>query len=324
MAKTPSDALEKLTAKLDNRLKGLLAPIDILQLSRLPPSRLLHTALPNLSLIELVSATAFAKDYNALYTSMFHGLERERPDLIISRLQQGSAGQRTGLFPYRIIGLRGPSGEAIGAAQFSILQFASEGGNYAVPYLQYIYIRPSNRRQDLSELLHTLVLAVSTAEGTHPITSAHPGDIKVPFTLFETEPPCHGADDSARAIAAERTRIHSRSGSLALMLRRKLHGGQERYLSAHVQPGLEVGDPPLTLVWVVRPSPALAGVEARPQMEKLGAAVLKACYRSFRDEGFPEENIALAERVAGSRRVGAEFCTMPLGEVDRGMYVGID
>ncbi|KAJ4358773.1 uncharacterized protein N0V89_003357 [Didymosphaeria variabile] len=323
----PNSGLEELRAKLDERLKDLLAPIDLPRLSRLPTSRFLHTALPNLTLIELVSASAFAEDYNALYTSTFHGAERERPDLIISRLAQDSAGQRTGLFPYRIIGLRGNSGEALGAAQFSVLLFPTEEGHYAVPYLQYIYIRPQNRRQDLSELLHTLVLAVATAEAAKfpcpGLGHGQPGDngtnikVQVPFTLFETEPPSHGDDDDARAIAAQRTLIHARSGSMALMLRRKfpLPDKQWKYLSAHVQPGLEAGDPPLTLIWVIRPNPALSEDATSPKIDigKLRPAVLAAVYLNFRHEGFPEENIKLAESVAGRRRVGAEFCVMELG-----------
>lgn len=320
---TPTDERHftaQITSKLSPSLQRLLHPINLSRVSRIPPSRLLQSALPNLGTIELVSGAAFATDYAPLYTSMFHGFERERPDLIIERLEQDFAGKRQGLFPYRIIGLRDPSGAAIGAAQFSVLLLPESED--AVPYLQYIYVRPENRRQDLSELLHTLVLAVSMTEGARAagkVGDEGPATVNVPFTLFETEPPCHGVDDGARATAEERTRIHAKSGSMAMMLRRRSDG---RYLSAHVQPGLEVGDPHLTLVWVVRPNPGLG--DAAVEAEKMGSAALAACYRSFRDEGFPEDNIALAERLAVERREGAEFCLLPLKDVTRGMYVGID
>ncbi|KAL5397064.1 hypothetical protein PMIN02_002658 [Paraphaeosphaeria minitans] len=312
---------ELLAPLLAPTLQHLLAPINLSPLSRLPPSRLLATARPHIHTIELVSPSAFATDYAPLYTSLFHGGERERPDLIVERLQQDAEEKRTALSPYRVVGLRGERGKVLGAAQFSVLllDLAHDAEEVrAVPYLQYIYIHPSHRRQDLSELLHTLVLAVSMA------SSPNPSKAKVPFTLFETEPPTHGDDAAARKTALERTSIHTRSGSMALMLCKPpiLPDGPPVYISAHVQPGLEPEDPPLTLIWVIRPNPAHHGETI--DFNKLGPLVLAAVYRSFRDEAFPEANIALAEEITGKRRAGADFCLMELAEVRRGMYVGID
>lgn len=315
-----SDPLSTLlTPLLTPALAHLLAPIPLSPLSRLPASRLHTTALPHIHTIELVSSSAFATAYAPLYTSLFHGGERERPDLIVARLQDDAEGKRKGLAPYRVIGLRGTSGDPLGAAQFSVLHLSDQGE--VVPYLQYIYIDPAHRRQDLSELLHTLVLAVARAEGPGRAES------KVPFTLFETEPPAHGDDVGARNTASERITIHARTGCLALMLRRNISttssdSSASGYLSAHVQPGLEPDDPPLTLIWVIRPNPAHR--DEVLHVNKLGPVVLAAVYSSFRDEEFPEANIALAERMAAARRTGAEFCLLELGEVTRGMYVGID
>ncbi|KAL5381744.1 hypothetical protein DPSP01_006931 [Paraphaeosphaeria sporulosa] len=317
----PDELSALLAPLLAPTLQRLLAPIKLSPLSRLPTSRLLTTALPNISSIELVSSSAFETDYAPLYKSLFHGGERERPNLIVERLRQDAQGERAGLSPYRVVGLRGEGGKVLGAAQFSVLLLdATEDAEdvVAVPYLQYIYVRSENRRQDLSELLHTLVLAVSLA------SSPNPTKAKVPFTLFETEPPTHGDDTAARKTALERTSIHARSGSKALMLRKPpvSSDGLPVYVSAHVQPGLEPDDPPLTLIWVIRPNPVHQG-EAL-DVNKLGPVVLAAVYRSFRDEAFPEANIALAEEIAEKRRVMSEYCVMGLAEVTRGMYVGID
>ncbi|OAG06586.1 uncharacterized protein CC84DRAFT_1257895 [Paraphaeosphaeria sporulosa] len=306
----PDELSALLAPLLAPTLQRLLAPIKLSPLSRLPTSRLLTTALPNISSIELVSSSAFETDYAPLYTSLFHGGERERPNLIVERLRQDAQGKRAG--SHR---------KVLGAAQFSVLLLdATEDAEdvVAVPYLQYIYVRSENRRQDLSELLHTLVLAVSLA------SSPNPTKAKVPFTLFETEPPTHGDDTAARKTALERTSIHARSGSKALMLRKPpvSSDGLPVYVSAHVQPGLEPDDPPLTLIWVIRPNPVHQG-EAL-DVNKLGPVVLAAVYRSFRDEAFPEANIALAEEIAEKRRVMSEYCVMGLAEVTRGMYVGID
>ena len=41
---------------------------------------------------------------------------------------------------------------------------------------------------------------------------------------------------------------------------------------------------------------------------------MKAYYQSLRDEGFPEENIRLAERMVKERCEGAEWGLMPLDE----------
>jgi hypothetical protein len=83
-------------------------------------------------------------------------------------------------------------------------------------------------------------------------------------------------------------------------------------LSAHVQPGLEEGDPPLTLVWVIRPSPN----PGKPyDVNDVGKKVVAAYYQSLRDEGFPEENISLAERIVEGRCRGRVFHLMPLAEV---------
>jgi hypothetical protein len=290
------------------RLHNLIQGLKLQHLSRLPSSRLKDTALPNIGLIELVSAEAFQSAYQILYTTNFHGGERERPDLITQRLSDDFANLRSGLAPYRIIGLRNPAGEAIGAAQFSVLMLA--GGRYAVPYLQYIYVRPQNRRQDLSEVMHTMVLAVATAE-------AGEGRV-VPFTLFETEPPGHGATQSSQTNATERTRIHARSGSRAVMLRRRSGANvDESVISAHVQPGLEHEDAPITLIWAVRPSPAM---EMQYEIDVLGEALVAAYYRSLRDEGFPEKNIALAEGMVEERVKGREFFEMPLADVTAEMY----
>ncbi|KAK5163779.1 uncharacterized protein LTR77_010453 [Saxophila tyrrhenica] len=293
------------------RLHDLLKNTDLQQLSRLPSPRLATTALPNIGLIELVSPQAFEKDYQPLYTTFFHGQERENPSLITARLAADFAGQRSGLAPYRVLGLRDNAGEAIGAAQFSVLFLPATGtgAKYAVPYLQYIYVRPQNRRQDLSEVLHTLVLAVATADA-----EALGGGRTVPFTLFESEPTGYGTTEASKGTATERAEIHARSGSRALMLR----GQDGRVCSAHVQPGLEVGEGPLTLIWAIRPSPAM--LEEGWDVAECGKALVEGYYRSLRDEGFPEENIAVAEGIVGARMRGREFFGMALANVTVDMY----
>lgn len=302
-----------LEPKLDQRLRTHIIKINLTSISRIAASRIRKTALPNIGSIELVSSETFATSYDELYRSNFHGGERERSDLIVTRLQDDANGLREDLAPYRIIGIRDPAGRVAGGAQFSVLFL--KDGRHAVPYLQYIYVRPENRRQDLSELMHTLILAVAMADAAKRRGNE---DIAVPFTLFETEPPVHGSDADKRATAAERTKIHSRSGSVALMLRRI---ADNRILSAHVQPGLEIGEPPLTYVWALRGNP---GVALELQDDQMGKALVAAYYQSLRDEGFPEENIALAERIFEARYRGSEFCLLPLGDVTKEMYVDID
>ncbi|KIW83551.1 hypothetical protein Z517_02796 [Fonsecaea pedrosoi CBS 271.37] len=339
-------------------------------LSRTPPSRLQRTALPNIGLIELVSATDFSALYHPLYTHSFPRVtERERSDLIVERLAAQAEGERKGLAPYRIVGIRDHQGEAIGAAQFSVLPVPprtgtkstignganngdsvtndsdddslGKGSKYAVPYLQYIYVRRQNRRQDMSEVLHTMVLAVAAADAAlmdaedRDLSSTSPGAVppvsrSVPFTLFETEPPDHGDDHDSRAYALERSKIHTSTGGMALVLRRPRgrssasgrddhhhhhHQKEEdEVLSAHVQPGLEPLDPPLTLVWIIRPAPtATPGQDY--DLTSLGKALVAAYYQSLRDEGFPEANIALAERMVEQRCKGSIFQLMPLGDV---------
>lgn len=335
---------------LSPSLASHLSSIPIDTLSRTPPPRLTTTALPNISLIELVSADNFTTLYDDLYKASFpRRAERENSDLIVRRLAAQSAGTRTGLAPYRIVGIRDHQGQAIGAAQFSVLplppthrrdnheasRLSSQSHNthsdthsdthththsdtanananptpasYAVPYLQYIYVRPSSRRQDMSEVLHTMVLAVASADAVKTISSPSPRT--VPFTLFETEPPDHGHDATSRAYAKERSKIHTSTGGVAVVLRRKSDG---KILSAHVQPGLENGDPPLTLVWVIRQSPN----PQRPyDIKSIGRDLVAAYYQSLRDEGFPEDNIRLAERIVEERCQDSEFHAMPLADV---------
>jgi hypothetical protein len=310
-------------------------PIDIDSYARTPLARLQATALPQIGVIELVSSPeTFTNLYDALYKSSFpRRAERERSDLITARLAAQAAGSRTGLGPYRIVGIRDKNGQAIGAAQFSVLSLplslplasslsATRGAIFAVPYLQYIYIRPSSRRQDMSEVLHTFVLAVAAADASTMAcmasasssslsTTSSTVSVTVPFTLFETEPPDHGDDTLSRAYAAERSKIHTSTGGIALVLRRR--HGDNKILSAHVQPGLEPDDPPLTLVWVIRQSPNPASQNY--DIKDIGKHLVAAYYRSLRDEGFPEANICRAERMVEERCKGAEFHLMPLSEV---------
>jgi hypothetical protein len=386
-----------LSPALSSHLSHLAPSTTLDSLSRTPSSRLATTALPHISLIELVSASDFSQHYDPLYVEMFpKRAERESSDLIIERLQAEENGERDGLAPYRIVGIRNRQGEVVGAAQFSVLPVPprrhplhpasttmedggvtgkpgegdSEEGDlvevarFAIPYLQYIYVHPNHRRQDMSEVLHTMVLAVASADAnimdeqdasnssstsistsgsatTREVLSTGRRDKQrrtVPFTLFETEPPDHGDDHHSRAYALERSKIHAKSGGVALVLRRrrkaqplvsalsnsdpaetKLSNGsveseEDEILSAHVQPGLEPADPPLTLVWMIRPSPLFPS-EKFLNLQSLGRGLVAAYYQSLRDEGFPEKNIKLAERIVSRRIKGSTFETMPLADV---------
>jgi len=300
-------------SKLEPRLRSHLQGVNLQSLSRIPASRLAERAIPNIGTIELITSSSFAHIYDALYIQMFpHRAERERSDLIVSRLAAQDAGSRSGHAPYRLIGIRDYSGAAIGAAHISVLPLP---GSLAVPYLQYLYVRPQNRRQDMSEVLHTLVLGVAAADA-----AAMDGGRTVPFTLFETEPPGHGDDEASRAYSHSRALIHASTGGMALVLVRKASESssnvdsreEEPPLSAHVQPGLELGSPPLTLVWVVRQSPAPG---RQNDIGAIAKHLVAAYYRSLRDEGFPEENIQVAERMVGERWRGRECVLVPLSEV---------
>ena len=286
--------------KLTSELKQHLAGIDLQALSRIDATRLAKRAIPDIGSIELVTSSDFAKFYDALYIREFpKRAERERSDLIVTRLAAQIACERDGLAPYRIVGIRDEKGEAIGAAQFSVLPLS--GGEWAVPYLQYIYVRAENRRQDMSEVLHTMTLAVAVADARTM------GERTVPFTLFETEPPGHGDDEESRAFSVTRAQVHTRGGAVAVVV---VKGGEEQ-ISPHVQPGLEVGEPPLSLVWAIRRSPR-PGRDWR--IEDVGRDLMKAYYQSLRDEGFPEENIKLAERIVEERCEGAEWRLIPLDQ----------
>lgn len=311
-----------LTPRLDKRLDYLLEGIDLSSLSRISSSRIARTGLTHVASIESVSGSQFSEHYQKLYEFAFHGGEREKSNLIVSRLTDQFGNAREGLAPYHIVGLRDEKGDALGAAQFSVLFLSHSQGErkLVIPYLQYIYIRPSHQRQDLSEILHTLVLAVSMAEARKYWDTTV--EIEVPYTLFETEPPVHGSDEALRAKAKERAGIHSSSGSIALMLRDPEN--DMALVSAHVQPGLELNDPPVILIWILRANPAIGGVCLQDQ--RIGTSLLAAYYQSLRDEKFPEENIKLAESMASARRSRgySEFCLIEIGKVTKEMYVGID
>lgn len=315
------DALANLLSPiLDERLENILKGTDLSTLSRIPTQRLTRTALVHVASIESVSGSIFDKHYKNLYESSFHGGERERSDLIVSRLVDGFANVRKGLAPYHVIGLRDRFGNALGAAQFSILFLPHLQKAMAIPYLQYIYIRPSHRRQDLSELLHTLVLGMTIAEARRHWNGSR--EVDVPYTLCETEPPVHGSDKALQAKAKERAETHRKSGSIALMLRdpKKV----TEIVSAHAQPGLEAQDSPLTLIWILRANPANGAIQSQDQ--RIAISLLEAYYNSLRDEGFPEQNILLAENMVHARRLRGfgEFCLLDIGDVTREMYVGID
>lgn len=296
--------VDQIRSLLDARLMAHIKGIDLGALSRIPVTRFAEKSLPNIGLIELVSGDAFSTIYNDLYVSMFpHQPERERSDLIIERLYKEFSDQREGLAPYRVLGIRDHEGKGICAAQFSVLLLSDT--KYAVPYLQYIYVRERNRRQDMADLLHTLILAVSTADAT-----VH-NNRMVPFTLFETEPAGHGKTEKDRANATQRAMIHTKAGAVALMLRSK----DGSLLSPHVQPGLEVNDPPLSLVWAIRKSPGTTLAEESPETKDIGLSLIAAYYQSIRDEGFPKANIALAESIVAKRCEGCDFILTPLSDV---------
>ncbi|GIZ39627.1 hypothetical protein CKM354_000300400 [Cercospora kikuchii] len=291
-----------LTLPLLDHIDGL----ELSTLSRVSPSRIAQSAVPNIGQIELVDSDAFRDDYSPLYIAEFEGHELEPPAAIIDRLRDEFAGKRRNVSPYRIVGIRDRNGAAIGAAQFSIFLLRAE--DVVVPYLQYIYVRPQNRGQMMSELLHTLVLAVSEADARSRGWALP----RMPFTLCESQPWFGKKDKVDRAM------IHSRSGSQALLLRRK---GDGKVLSAHVQPGLAPEDPPTTLIWLLRACPRGDHMQCD---DRLGRAVIAAFYRSLRDEGFPERNIALAERMVEARYKDCEFWTMPLSAVTADMVVGLE
>jgi hypothetical protein len=287
-------------AKLAPAMRTHLEGIDLQALSRIDASRLASRAIPNIGSIELVDSNDFDTKYDALYIKEFpKRAERERSDLIVERLAAQFAGERNGLAPYRIIGIRDARDEAIGAAQFSVLPL--KGGEFAVPYLQYLYVRSESRRQDMSEVLHTMTLAVAVADAMQM------GNRSVPFTMFETEPPQYGDDEESRAFSVTRAQVHTKGGAVAVVLKRD---GEE--ISPHVQPGLEFGDLPLSLVWAVRQSP-VPGVKW--SIEDLGKDLMAAYYQSLRDEGFPEKNIRLAESMVEERCRGSEWGLMPLDQV---------
>jgi hypothetical protein len=289
-----------LEAKFAPTLRALLEGIDVQALSRIDISRLASSAMPNIGSVELVDCNDFKEKYESLYLKSFpKRTERERPDLIFSRLSAQYAGERDGLAPYTIVGIRDVKGEAIGASQFSILLLRC--GKFAVPYLQYLYVRSDNRRQNMSEVLHTITLAVTIA------ITRQIGERAVPFTLFETEPQGHGDEEESRAFSVVRSQVHTRGGAMAVVLKQD---GKD--VSPHIQPGLEVGDPPLSLVWAIRPSP-VRGDHWR--IEDLGKDLLAAYYQSLRDEGLSEENIRLAESLLEKRCSGSTWTLMPLDQV---------
>ncbi|KAI5371064.1 hypothetical protein Slin15195_G019370 [Septoria linicola] len=289
---------------LDASLASIIEEVCFSTLSRVSASRLRASAIPHIGQIELVDSTAFQHEYSRLYTANFSGHEREHPSHICERLEDQFAGRREGFAPYYIIGIRDADGTAIAAAQFSVL--LPDSTRDVIPYLQYIYVRPQNRAQLLSEVLHTLVLAVAVA-----VTFARRDDSQlphVPFTICETQPE-----------ALERSKIHSKSGSQALMLKRRADG---RILSAHIQPGLEPEDPPTTLVWLLRRCP---GSESSSCSDELGRALVAAYFDSLREEGIPGKNVDEAESILEARyEQDCMFCQIPLSDVSRDMYVGID
>jgi hypothetical protein len=287
-------------AKLAPILRAHLEGIDIQALSRTDVSRLASSAIPNIGSIELVTSNDFEEKYKSLYLQSFPiPAERERTEFICARLNAHFAGEREGLAPYRIVGIRDAKGEAIGASQFAILLL--KGGRYAVPYLQYLYVRSENRRQDMSEVLHTMTFAVTAA------VAREMGNRIVPFTLFEMEPSGHGDEEESRAFSVVRSQIHTRGGAVAVVLKRD---GQD--ISPHVQPGLEVGAPPVSLVWAVRPSNV---PKASWRIEDIGEDLIAAYYQCLRDEGLPEENIILAESIFDKRYIGSTWALVPLDQI---------
>lgn len=96
-----------------------------------------------------------------------------------------------------------------------------------------------------------------------------------------------------------------------------------RITSCHVQPGLEPEDGPVTLIWVIRPSPD-APPDGQSDVNEVGKRLIAAYYRSLRDEGFPEKNIALAEDMAARRCEGSEFVEVPLADITKAMYENLE
>lgn len=163
-----------------------------------------------------------------------------------------------------------------------------------------------------------MVLAVAAADAADTGNTATASITRsVPFTLFETEPPGHGDDEASRAYASQRAKIHTAAGGVALVLRSadgdgEGDSGAGKVLSAHVQPGLEPGDQPLTLTWVIRKSPNPGRAY---DIARIGGDLVAAYYQSLRDEGFPKDNIDLAESIVRRRSQGCIFATMPLEDV---------
>lgn len=200
--------------KLDPSLRVHLARIDLESLSRISTARLAERAIPNIGTMELVDSETFTTKYDSLYISAFpKGLERERSDLIITRIAAQFVGERQGLSPYRIVGTRDSIGEAIGAAQFSVLPI--DGIQLALQYLQYIYVRIENRRQDMSEVLYTMTLAVATADA-----KAMRGKT-VPLTMFEMDPLGYRESEESRAFSVVRARVHANGGAVAIVLEKE-------------------------------------------------------------------------------------------------------
>ncbi|KAF2716285.1 hypothetical protein K431DRAFT_289553 [Polychaeton citri CBS 116435] len=334
--------MDEVLAKCTPRLRSHIAAVDLDSLSRVAPARLRELAVPHLGSVELVSGPDYESLYAPLYESQFSGQERERSDLIVTRLELEFSGQRDHLSPYRVVGVRGHDGQAIAAAQFSVL-FLREGDSgpgldgVAVPYLQYIYVRKQNRRQGLSEVLHTLILAVASADAKARLEVEGGGRLVVPFTFFETEPATAAAAVAGKAggkdvsgkvdVSKARAEVHTRTGALVLMLKR----GDGSLVSPHVQPGLEVGESPLTVVWMLRPSPQFDFDSIRRDEARLtiiAEQLFEAYYRSLRDEGFPEDNIRLAERIVKARcskdHEKPRFVLLLLSEVTDTMYKNLN
>ena len=290
--------VQRIQAKFSSTLSTHIGNVNWSALTRIPLNRFVNRAVQHIGQIELVSASDFTTYYDELYKATFEiQAERERSDLIVTRLEAEAAGQRKHLAPYRIIGIRDHDGHAIGACQFSVLFLPDS--NHAVPYTQYTYVRKQNRRQDMAGIMHMMVMAVTTAD-------ANRNNRVVLFILLETEPAGHGKDKESRDWATKRTAIHTKGGAMALMLR----NSEGKLRSPHVQPGLEIGDPPLSLVWAIRDI-----ATDTLQIDRLGQKLIAGYYQSLRDEGFPEENIKLAEDIVAQRSKGCEFILTDLNTV---------
>ena len=71
------DELNRLLAPIfDRRLKAHIDDIDLASVSRVQASRFLDTALPNISLVELVSSASFGTSYDEVYKANFHDGQR--------------------------------------------------------------------------------------------------------------------------------------------------------------------------------------------------------------------------------------------------------